>query len=388
MRRDTQRADPSSVRHWNEYAVIDALRSRSPQRISELAGATGLTPAPLGHVLRGLEQKGWVRSGQPTSGSRGRPAQVFSLRMPPGWVLGVDIGAHTVRAVRMDLTGQVVARADQRLRQRGTDQGRRDSVAAVLEEVCREDAGEPVWLTALAVGGHLDEDGRIVASLAVPTWNGQHPAELFGDLLPSRATVVNDVRAATWAEHVLGAARGYQEVMLVQLGRRPTLGLLFGGHPRRGAHGTAGDMSRSLLLPGEERMAWLEPFAGSPDPLGEAVQAALGGDRTVLDGATAFVSSITPALAFATSVVDPGILVVGGALSPLADHFLEGLARDLAGYVQQTPTVATSELDQYATAIGAGLLAGRQVLDTLATPTNGVAALTPEEFARLDLSRS
>lgn len=383
MKRPVARAAPNSVRLWNEYVVVSALMEHGPQRISELGEATGLTPAPLGQVLRSLQSKGWVSAGLPARNGLGRPAQVFSLRRPEGRVVGLDVGAHVTRAVSADLSGAVVGRAAVRLPAGPTEGQRRAAVHQALAQCLGGAGAGEVWLTTLAVGGHLTPDGGIVRSVAIPEWDGRHPLEILAGLLPGRATVVNDVRAATWAEHAVGAAQDYREVLVAQLGRRPTIGLLFGGVPRRGAHGTAGDMSLNALLPTEEEMGWLVPFAQSPDPIGDGVRAALAGDQQAIDGVRAYVEAIAPALAFAASVVDPAVFVVAGALSPLAEHFLDPLKDHLERHLQQPPVVRTSPLDEFATALGAALLAAEQVTATLASPANGVAAYTVEAFESL-----
>ena len=381
MRRSPVRADVSSVRGWNEFVVVDSLRMHGPQRISDLVRTTGLTTAPLGLVLRSLDAKGWVIAGEPVVNGPGRPAQTFSLRRPDGWIVGLDIGAHVTRAVLVDLSGMIACRAERRVTPQSGAEGRHHAVAHVLAQCAPEPGSGDVWLTTLAVGGHLEPDGRVVRSVAIPEWDGRHPCEIFEELLPSPSNVVNDVRAATWAEHTVGAARGFGDVLVAQLGRRPTLGLLTNGVPQHGAHGTAGDMSLNTFLTTDQHMSWLEPFANSPDPLGDAVANALAGDAATLAAACGYVQSIAPFLAFAASVVDPAVFVVAGALSPLSDHFLDPLHATLEAHLQQPPLVVTSQLDQFAIALGAALLGLRTITDTLASATHGVAAFTHEEFA-------
>ena len=76
-------ADPKSIRFWNEQLVIDVMRNQDePLRIAQLADMTGLTPASLGHLLRGLEAKGWVEASGSPERRRGRPAQLYSLVRP------------------------------------------------------------------------------------------------------------------------------------------------------------------------------------------------------------------------------------------------------------------------------------------------------------------
>lgn len=256
----------------------------------------------------------------------------------------------------------------------------RHTVAKVAEGCASAVGSGETWLTSIAIGGYLTPDGLIRRSVALPDWEGRNPADVLAGDLPGERMVVNDVRAATWAERVLGAARGYDEVLLAHLGRRPTMGLLVDGAPRRGAHGTAGDMSLANLLPGEEQMDWLNAYQDLPDPLGHAVRAAAAGDEGALAGAKRYMDQISPALAFAIAVVDPAVVVLGGAFTPLAAHFLEPLSEYLELHVQNPPKVVASELDQFASATGAALSGLRRMNSLLLSPDHGVAPFTQDGF--------
>ncbi|MGO1385171.1 MAG: MarR family transcriptional regulator [Arachnia sp.] len=376
------RADATSVRQQNELVVVSSLQSHGAQRISAIGRDTGLTPATVGQVLQGLEVKGWVESTAPTRGGPGRPAQVYRLCQPDASVVGIDVGARVTRAVRLGLTGEEQGRSEHRLPLDAGLLDRREVVVAALEEVGATSAD--VWLTTLAMGGHVAQDGTIVRSVAVPEFNGRHPHDLFGDLLPTWPQVVNDVRAATYAERRVGVASEYGHVLLANLGRRPTLGTLIHGSPWAGAHGTAGDMSLNRSLPSVEDMDWMAAFADDPDPLGAAVAAAVAGDKVVPAGAREYFTSITPALAIAAAIVDPEVFVLAGALTPLAGAFLEPFSEYLAEHMQQPPRVLVSTLDQFAAALGAALLAVSSIQATLASPDAGVAPLTRDALtARL-----
>src|SRR5699024_11689093 len=66
-------------------------------------------PISVTDVLRQLQDKGWIAA-QPSSGGRGRPAQVFSRVVAEGLVGGLDLGAYEVAASVADLSGTVLAR--------------------------------------------------------------------------------------------------------------------------------------------------------------------------------------------------------------------------------------------------------------------------------------
>ena len=70
--RQPSSADPSSVRQWNERAVITALRDAGTVRVAQVAEQVGLSTASTREVLRGLVTKHWVVPEAQSSGSVGR----------------------------------------------------------------------------------------------------------------------------------------------------------------------------------------------------------------------------------------------------------------------------------------------------------------------------
>lgn len=380
MSRRVERAEPNSVRRWNEYAVITALRARSPQRISELTSVTGLTPAPLGDLLRGLRAKNWVDSRDPEPGGMGRPAQLYELRRQEGHVLGLDLGGHTARCVLTDLEGDVTRRAERRWSAAHDVPACVDDVRAIVDDV-RADTEGPVWLTGIAMTGYVDPDGELVASDALPAWTGTWPTDVLSGVLPSRSLVINDVRAAAIAEHQVGAAQGIDDFFLIQLGRRPTLGLVIQGAPRRGAHNSAGDVLRRQPERDATGEHWLDPWADDEDPFGAMVRAAASGEPGAVAAVIEEVRSLTPSVAFAAAVVDPEVAVVGGAMAVAADQFCEDLETAIFGQGRARPSLLLSPLDEYAAAHGAALLACTTLSRTLANATAGARPFTLEEFA-------
>ena len=52
------------------------------------------------------------------TGGKGPSAVLYELNPGSGWVVGIDVGAHWVRAAAADITGTIVARRDERARSR------------------------------------------------------------------------------------------------------------------------------------------------------------------------------------------------------------------------------------------------------------------------------
>lgn len=378
VKRPVGPASPSSLRHWNEQVVHSAL-STAPQKISELVARTGLTPPAVGEVLRGLEEKGWAKSSEPTGGGRGRPAQYFTLQMPKGCVIGVDIGAHAIRLVALDLWGKVLGTAEDRLHEGANAVERKQMIREIANTLLEETGSLPIWSTVITVPGQVSSDGIIVNSIVLPEWMGKSPESLFGDVFKSPVYFANDVRSAAWAERKVGRARGYADILFVRLGRRPSLGVVIGNTIRVGATGFSGDLSKNSLLPSEEHMDWFNAYPAD-DRLGHATRAALQGDSDAIDAVVRYIESIAPALSLAIAVVDPEIVVIGGPPAPLAPYYLPQVIETVKNEVLDSPIIVASDLDQFSSALGGALIGIKRIKDLLLSPDHGAGAFTLENF--------
>lgn len=366
-------ADARSVRQWNERRVLEILRTGESFRVSELAQATGLTTAGLRHVLRTLLEKHWVEEREVTQGGKGRPAQTYRMPSLAGRVLGVDIGGHTVRAELQTDAG--VFRSEVPIEP--SESMVAATRAAVREALAGVDTSQ-VWTTGLALSGIVSDDGRIVRSIALPHFEGLRPCELLADVLPGHVHSWHDTRAALWAEHSDGVARDDENVLLLQLGRRPSMALLLDGRLHSGVHGSAGEFSFSELLPREFEWA---TGGGDPDVQGSSLRAALAGDPTAVAGARSLFLGLAPQIAFATALVDPSVLVIGGSLSPVVAPVIPEFYGKLGAQLETVPRVVASSHDQFAAAHGARHLSLRALWGALTDSDEGVRPLQRESVS-------
>jgi glucokinase len=310
----------------------------------------------------------------------------------------VDIGGTKVLAVRLSPSGEVEAWGKLR-----TPVSAGDVIDTVLVGVAQVavGTGESSGGLPLGVGfpGMLDRNGTAHFCPHLHSVDGMDLRRLLAERRPPGATtvVLNDATAACWAEHSVGAARGFDDVLMVTLGTGIGGGMVAGGRLLDGAHGFAGEIGHIVIdphgppCPCGKRGCW-ERFA-SGDGLGRlareaalagkldcAVKAA-GGDpeavrgehvtEAALDGypeALAVIKEfawwLAVGLANLCNVLDPSVIVLGGGLieaqeavmGPLRDAFADLVEAPGARRVQVVP----ARLGEKAGAVGAALLAARQ----------------------------
>src|SRR5690606_22758716 len=86
------------------------VRDRGSATVNEIAQTLELSRTSVENAMSALSEIGLVADAPAASGrGAGRPARRFSFENGSGCVVGVDIGAASVRVVIADLAGRVVA---------------------------------------------------------------------------------------------------------------------------------------------------------------------------------------------------------------------------------------------------------------------------------------
>ncbi|MUZ90508.1 MarR family transcriptional regulator, partial [Agrobacterium vitis] len=93
---------PPMLRQISVRAAMDILLHQGPTSRADLAKKTGLSKQTMSEVIRTLETAGWVRVKGIVSGKVGRSAVTYEVAPDAGFVIGMDIGATTIRVAIAD----------------------------------------------------------------------------------------------------------------------------------------------------------------------------------------------------------------------------------------------------------------------------------------------
>ncbi len=367
------------VRVVNERAVYEQIRSLRQASASQLVTATGLSKATIGLALGSLERAGLITHVGHRVGQVGRAPRVYEIRPDAGWALAVDIGASWLRLALADLSGEMAARAAQRVRAR--DAPALAAQVGALARTCTEQAGvTEVTHTVVGIAGIYEPDeDRIAAAPNLPGWDRPGSVAGLRAELGERLSIDNDVNLATLAEQAHGAGTG--DFVFVSVGTGVGMGIVIRGELYRGSSGRAGEISflpvadRGEPQPRAEvrRHGILETVASAHGVLAAARQAGLAaataervfamaraGDRAAAQVVRAEAGHLARALAAVIAVLDPGLIVLGGGVGGNADLLLEPIRQRLGELLAlNPPPIVVSALGHDAVVLG-GLAAGLQ----------------------------
>jgi glucokinase len=301
--------------------------------------------------------------------------------------LGLDLGGSKIKVAVVEEGDagppRVVAREAVATEARRGPAGVVERLAGVGRDAL--DRHGPVAACGLGLPGVWDEDdGRAVLLPNLPgDWNGVPVQAPLVGALGRPVALINDARAFSLAESLLGAARGLGTVVCMVLGTGVGGGVVVDGRLLRGT-GTAGEIGHQTVLEGGppcgcgnlgcvEALTRADVFArcGGQATAQEVYAAARAGDATARAAVEHVVRWLGVALANAYVLLAPDAFVVGGGIAVAGGLPLGRLEEAVRRRVFLAPPerirVLPSALGPYAGAVGAALRGREAAGETLKT---------------------
>lgn len=261
----------------------------------------------------------------------------------PSAVVALDVGATRIKAALIGPDGA-------RLAELRRPTGRADGPAAVLDRVVgvaadlaadTAVAAHGIACCGIAVCGAVGPDG--LATAVNLGWDGEAVGPAVTARLGVPVTVLNDAHAGALGEGDFGAARGMRDYMYVSLGTGIGAAVVKDGKVLGGAHGRAGELGHISVDPRGPLCACgsrgcLETFMsaaalearwrkahGLPLPARDIIDLAIGYDAAASAVWDEAVEALAEGLLTAMSLVDPGVIVLGGGLTGAGARLTEPL---------------------------------------------------------------
>jgi glucokinase len=163
--------------------------------------------------------------------------------------IGVDVGGTKVAAGAVDARGQIIERL-----QHATPAASPEHTAQVIGDLVLELHGRHrARAVGIGAAGFVDEGRSAVVFAPNLAWRDEPLKKEVEDRTGLPVVVENDASAAAWAETILGAARGFQHVMLIAVGTGIGAGIVIGGRLYRGGYGMAGEPGHYRVVPDGRR---------------------------------------------------------------------------------------------------------------------------------------
>lgn len=316
--------------------VLDLVMKKGSLSQADITRSLDLAQPTVTRLVQGFHQDGLVLIGDSQmEGRPGKPSANVSLNPDFAYSLGVALMGDVVSMTLMDFSGAIRGR-----RRTAMPGMKRAAVTASLrqfmEELIAESTIDRRRLVGVGVGfsGYYLNDSKLFNPKAdLEDWALVDIEQILADVLGLPVTADNCGTVAAIGESLFGVGQRSPNFAYLHLSNGFGGGLITDGRPQRGVNGNAGEFGgvwAALPFLSYTNLEMLQdllrehgrPFATVEDMV-NAIDLATPGVDVWLERAA---PSFTLLCSIITSVIDPGIIVIGGRLP-------HDIARELAGRV-------------------------------------------------------
>lgn len=239
------------IRRANRNELLRYVIAQAPVSRQELALATGLSLATVANLVGELlDREVLIEVGFEDSDG-GRPRGLVAMNADGGALIGVDVAETYIHVELFDLSLRLLARAEEAL---SASENRPEQVVghitSGMRAVLAQAGVDPrlVLGAGISVPGQLEREGGLSVFASNWNWRDVPLRDLLAGALEFPVYLDNPLMACTVAELWFGAARGRDDVVVVNLGTSVGAGIAVAGSLYRGASNTAGEWGHTTLV--------------------------------------------------------------------------------------------------------------------------------------------
>ena len=350
---------------------------------AELIAATGLSAPTVGSLVSHLIRSGVVRELGTGPSRGGRRPSFMEFNARHGYVAGIDLGPTRTRLSVADLRGEPLAHRIVPTPAGIGPEALLSRLATSVRALMKEAEAPPERLLAVTCGapGVVDyERGVVILAPNLVGWSNVAVRDILERALEAPVVVENDVNLAVLGEHWRGAARGHDTCVFLFVGTGIGAGVLIDGELHRGHHFMAGEIAVMCMGPqyvdvdygrrgcletlaGLQGLAARWPRSAHGDParwMADLFEAAGKGDRGAREAVDETARLIGIAVANVGAVVDPSLIVLGGALFAQAEPLVHEVRKVVSRISRPPLEIVVSALGKEAPLWGSLLVASRE----------------------------
>jgi glucokinase len=376
------RTTPSLLRSINRSAVLDMIREKSPISRTQIANDLGISLPTVMRVVNDLIQENFVLTHGKNEATGGRPRSLLDFNPSAYAVVGIDLGSTQVLAVTTDLAGNIQDEMTIR-RTSNSPEENLEQLCSIIEKLMEKarSQNQPIRGVAVAVPGVTSaNEGKVIWAPSLG-WRDVPLRDKLQQRFDLPIFIENDVNLAALGELAYGAGLKAQNLVCINIGTGIGAGIILGGELYRGHHQAAGEIG--YLLPSVElfgkrydefgaleyyaaglgmvrRAAQLLDQNGIPHSSDVRLEEVFKEARSGKDWAQQVVQETADyvglAIAAVCALLDPEVIVLGGAVAPFADLLIDPILGSLHGVIPNVPRLVPSPLGQYAAVKGGCLL--------------------------------
>ncbi len=354
--------------------ILELLYHEDALSATDIGNRIGVSVPTSISLLKELSERDLVENQGTGRSNGGRRPVVFGLKSDSIFVVSCELGRYTGKVGIFDAHNHLVSPIV-KFNTSIDDEDLIEKLGAEVRKIVKEKNIDikNIYGVGLSMPGLIDENLGI--NYTIKEKKLQNVAQRIREKFDKLVYVNNDARMQAYGEFIFGAAKGYQNAMVVNWNWGLGLGLIFDGKLYSGATGFAGEFSHikfvedgDLCICGKRgcletvssvyvlirqaqdavkkgRISQLTTkFKGKENEItvDDIIQSALSGDELSIGLFNSVGAAVGKALANAIQLLNPDIIVLGGVISeakqfiltPIQQSIQKHCLEQISGHVQ------------------------------------------------------
>lgn len=254
--------------------------------------------------------------------------------------IAFDVGGTSIKYAVINQQWQIITNG-----KRPTNHNYQQTIIKTLQQISQETINKvPIAGIGVSTAGRVGNNGDIIyAGPTIRNYQGTPIKQILHDQTSLPVHVMNDVDAALMGEIVHGNYDRHQSIYCVALGTGVGGAFFDNGHLLKGAHGLANSvgylnynpLNHSTFESRFSTLALEEHLKQFNTTVPEAFEQARHGNAQFKHIIANWCTKIGQQLATICLLLDPAIIIVGGAVSQQGDFFINQLQASVDHYLPE-----------------------------------------------------
>jgi N-acetylglucosamine repressor len=380
------------MKSLNRSVILNKIRQEGSISRAEIAKATKLTPPTVSSLVKELIESGIVIESNQGESKGGRKPTMLVINAKNFYIIGLDVGPNSIKAVVSDLNGHLVNKHESIIPINITNEGLIDLLRQSIKELLSLQEADINKFIGIGVAMHGVVDVKEGISLFAPNLNLRNIPikESLEAAFKMVVKVENDARALALGESWFGNGNGIDNFVTINVGRGIGAGIIINGEIFHGYTDLAGEIGHMTIdISGQKcscgNYGCLQTLASGPAISERAIKEISMGKNSLLsdmvdsdlhkidgelvykaamDGDSLSIDTIKSTGIYLgigiTNIIhtfNPQRIIIGGGVSKAKDLLLNSVRetvqnRGLTDSAKNTE-ILSSELGDFGTALGA-----------------------------------
>ena len=393
MPKSIRKVDAVQMNRMNKIQILSLIRKAGQISRAEIGSLSGLT-APtasrlVDHLVHEDKLVSYVGMGESNGG---RPPVIVQFNGKENYIIGIDLGATTIRGVLSDLEANFLMEI-----QIATDIGKgfdaiMDQIGSLVDKLCgkRDIKKENILGVGIGIPGLVNRKNGVVDFSPDFGWKGVDIRKNLQSRLSLPFIYDNSTRLMALGELTFGEGIKFDNFVVINIGYGIAAGIVIDGAVVKGSYGYAGEFGH-ITVDGKSdiqckcgAMGCLEALASGRRiaQLGQeaaikrkegllldlcerdisridaklVASAALQGDEDAKNIYQEITTYLSIGIATLANLLDPQIIIIGGGVSFNGEMFFDNIRSAVKNYLispQKIISIMPATFGDYATLTGA-----------------------------------